>query len=153
MLGRSGTLMTHLKDDISILLILGGGGSFTTLAMCRVKYGVDWFEPWLILTKCFSALALAVIAFGEHRVVYTWWAAAPFLVSSSVTSLGAWLITGYILRRKSQDEFLDLGLSGSETGAANRQTSSRWMFYWGGATLVLLLASFIVAGTHGAKPT
>lgn len=140
--------MTHLTDDIQIFLVLGVGGSLTALAVCRVKYGADWLEPWLTLTKYFSALALAVVAVGEHETLFAWWAAAPFLVSISVVSGLAWLTTGWILRRKSQDVVLDLESIGSAKEATNRGRSSAWMLYWGFASLVLLLASFLVAMTR-----
>lgn len=136
--------MTHLTDDIQIFLILGVGGSLTALAVCRVKYGAEWLEPWLTLTKSLSALALAVVGVGEHETLDVWWAAAPLLVSISLVSGFAWLVTGWILRRKFQDTVLDLESRGSATEATSCGTSSRWMFYWGVASAVLLLASFAV---------
>ncbi|SRR5581483_629396 len=140
--------MTHLIDDIQIFLVLGVGGSLTALAVCRVKYGADWLEPWLTLTKYLCFLALTVVAVGEHETLFAWWAAAPFLVSISVVSGLAWLMTGWILRRKSQDVVLDFESISSAKETTNRGRSSAWMLYWGFASLILLLASFLVAMTR-----
>ncbi len=140
--------MTHLTDDIQILLVLGLGGSLSALAVCRVKYGEDWLEPWLTLTKLLVALAIAVVAIGEHAMIYAWWAAAPFLGSVSVVSVSAWLMTRWILRRKSQDTVLDLELGGSASGGTIHRRSYWWMIYWGVVSFALLLASFVVAMTR-----
>jgi hypothetical protein len=139
--------MTHLTDDIQIFLVLGAGGSLAALAVCRAKYGADWFEPWVALTEFLSALGIAVIAVGEHAIIFAWWAAAPLLVSISIASVFAWLLTGWTLCRKSHVA-LDLELRGSTTETTNRGGFSRWMFYWGFASLVLLVASFVVALTR-----
>ena len=137
--------MTHLTDDIQVFLVLGLGGSLAVLATCRVKYGQDWLEPWLTMTKYLVALAISVVAFGEHTTIYAWWAAAPFLGSASIVSIIAWMMTRWILRRKSDDEVLDLDLAGSASAATINRKSSRWLFYWGLASLALLLVSFVVA--------
>lgn len=137
--------MTRLTDDIQILLILGVGGSVTALAVCRVKYGVDWLEPWLTLTKFLGALAVAVIAVGEHESLYSWWAAAPLLVSVGVGSGFTWLMTGWILRRKDQNTVVDLESGGSASKATSHETSSQWMFFWGVASVVVLVVSLVVA--------
>jgi len=139
--------MTHLTDDVQIILVLGLGGSLAALAVCRVKYGADWLEPWLTLTKVLGGLALAVVAVGEHEAIYAWWAAAPLLMSISVVSAFGWLVTRWILRRKSQDVTLDLELRSARSGSISHG-KSQFLFYWGLASLALLLVSFVVAMTR-----
>lgn len=134
--------MKYLRDDIQIFLVLAVGGSLMALAACRLKYGRDWLDPWLMLTKFVTAFGVAIVALGEHAMIYAWWAAAPLLVSVSVLSVSAWLMTWWILRRKAQDAVLDLQFTNHAMG---HDKSSRFLFYWGIVSLVLLLASLTVA--------
>jgi hypothetical protein len=139
--------MIHLIEDIQFCLVLAGGGSLTALAISRVKYGNDWVDPWFAMTKAVSALALAVVVFNERAMIYAWWAAAPFLVSMSLGSTFAWGVAQWALRRKTEDKVLSLELRGDLKESTNRGIYSRMLFYWGMASLFLLLFSIIVAAT------
>jgi hypothetical protein len=55
----------HLASDIQFFVVLACGGSAATFAVTRVRYGKDWFDPWLTVTKALCILALITIAIAH----------------------------------------------------------------------------------------
>jgi hypothetical protein len=131
--------VTHFTDDLQILLVLGVGGSVTALAISRVRYGDDWLDPWLILTKAFGCLALLVIAVGEHEAIRGWWQNAPVSASAFLISSIGLVLTVAIRWKQRQPSIADLLADGN---TAEKTKLWSWTFVlWGAATLSAFLYS------------
>lgn len=141
----------HLVEDAQFFLVLAGGWAVGSLTICRAKYGQDWFDPWLLMMKVVGLLALMPVVVNERAMLYAWWAAAPFLVSISVISTAAWGLAWWTRRRRTQDAIFELELRGDAKESRDVGKSSRGLFYWGAASLVLLVSSLIVAAIRGQK--
>ena len=113
--------MTHLTDALQILLVLGVGGSVTALAISRVRYGDDWLDPWLIMTKAFGCLALVVIAVGDHEAIQGWWQNAPVPPSAFLVSSIGLALTLALRRTQRQVSIVDLPADGNS--AAKKRSS------------------------------
>ena len=140
----------HFVEDAQMFFSVMGAWAIGSLGICRVKYGQDWLDPWLLMMKVVGVLALMPVAMNERATLYAWWAAAPFLVSISVISTAAWGLAWWTRRRRTQDAIFELELRG-EAKESRDFGKSRGLFYWGAAILVLLLSSLIVAAIRGLK--
>lgn len=103
--------MTHLTEDLEFFLILAGGGSVTALAISRAKYGDDWYDAWIWMTKVFVLVGLAADTVNESRALHRWWAADPILASGLMLSLIGWGLE--VLRRlkSTHPRYVDLELT------------------------------------------
>jgi hypothetical protein len=135
--------MTDFAEDIQFFIILAGGGSLTALAVCRVKYGKDWYDPWLTITKVLGLLGLVVVAINEWRALYTWWSEGPILVSVLLLSFAGWGFTAFLRRSKAQPSYVDLGLGNNEMSNTKRKFFSRPLALWGAINLCVLLYSVV----------
>jgi hypothetical protein len=134
--------VTHFTDDLQLLLVLGVGGSVTALAISRVRYGDDWLDPWLLMTKAFGCLALLVIAVGEHEAIQGWWQNAPVSASASLVSSIGLVLTAAIRWKQRQPSIADLLADGNNT--AEKMKLWSWPFVlWGAATLSAFLYSVV----------
>jgi hypothetical protein len=133
--------MTHFAEDIQFFIILAGGGSLTALATSRVKYGKDWYDPWLIMTEVVGSLSVVGVAINEWSALYTWWFEAPIVASSLILSFVGWGFTALLRRSKAQPSYVDLGLDTSEMSNTKRKVFSWPLALWGALNVTALLYS------------
>ena len=116
------------------------------LALCRVRYGADWFATWLTFVRWIVGVALADVAFIERKLLYSLWLAAPFLISLTLASVSAWVIVRWRLRKGNEEVLFRLALKGDTTNVSGNQKEFRGpLLYWALINIVLLCSSIVLA--------